>query len=263
MKSAIAKFETVNTLEQLDLIKRTICAGATDDELQMFIRVCQRTGLDPFSKQIYAIKRWNSQAKREVMSFQLSIDGLRLIAERSGRYAGQLGAFWCGEDGQWRDSWLSSTPPAAAKVGVLRHDFKEPVWGVARFSSYAQYTKSGELTAMWAKMPEVMIAKCGESIALRKAFPQELSGLYSNDEMPNDISTAEVIYEPERMSLPPSNEIWRTWKTPNDAIAWAATQLPELPVDVLQAEFEELEASNGKKAPAWVAKVEQLKEEVF
>lgn len=57
--------------------------------------------------------------------------------------------------------------------------------------------------------------------------------------------------------------VWRNWKTPTDALAWAATQLPELPMDVLQAEFEELEATNGKKAPAWVAKVEELKAEKF
>lgn len=250
-------------LEQLDLIKRTICAGATNDELQMFISVCQRTGLDPFSRQIYAIKRWNNGAKREVMSFQLSIDGLRLIAERSGKYAGQLGAFWCGEDGQWRDSWLISSPPSASKIGVLRHDFKEPVWGVARFSSYAQYTKNGELTSMWAKMPEVMIAKCAESIALRKAFPQELSGLYSTDEMNGgdklDSIEASLLYN----STSTPTEIWRNWKSPTDAIAWASTQLPELALDVLEAEFIELEASNGKKAIAWVARVEELRAEVF
>lgn len=158
--------------EQVELLKRTIAKGTTDDQFRLFTEVAQRTGLNPFAKQIYAVVRSGQ------MTIQTGVDGYRLIAQRTGEYAGQRGPEWCGTDGQWRDVWLEATPPAAARVGVLRHGFIEPVWGVARTQSYQQAS-----SPLWKTMPEVMIAKCAEVLALRKAFPQELSGLYADEEM--------------------------------------------------------------------------------
>ena len=158
------------TPEQTALISSTIAPGCTADELKLFAYACQRTGLDPFSKQIYAIKRGGK------LTIQAGIDGLRSIAERTGQLDGSL-TEWCGDDGVWSDVWLGSKPPAAAKTIIYRKGCSHPFVGVARFQDY----NAGQ--GLWSKMPSAMLAKCSEALALRKAFPADMSGVYTVDEM--------------------------------------------------------------------------------
>lgn len=165
------EFWTEKQLAVLSTLIKDFDQAMTADRA-LFLSYCQRTGLDPFSRQIYMIGRggkWQVQA---------SIDGLRIVAQRSGEYAGQTPPMWCGPDGEWKDVWLDTAPPTAAKVGVYRTGFAEALVAVARLDSYKP--SSGGL---WAKMPDVMIAKVAEALALRKAFPQDLSGIYTGDEM--------------------------------------------------------------------------------
>lgn len=170
--------------EKVELLKRTICKGGSDDELDLFLAICKRTNLDPFQKQIYAVKRWDSKANREVMGAQTGIDGFRLIAQRSGKYDGQEGPFWCGPDAKWFDVWTKKEPPSASKVIIYKVGSTRGVSAVAHWNEYAQKKKDGGYIKQWNDMPALMLAKCAESLALRKAFPNETSGLYTVEEYP-------------------------------------------------------------------------------
>lgn len=219
--------------DMVELFKRTYCKGVTNDELALFLATAERTGLSPLHRQLFAVKRWDSREKREIMTVQVSIDGFRVIAERSGKYAGQLGPLWCGRDGQWREVWFDAEPPAAAKVAVLRSDFREPLWSVATWDQYKQTKANGELSPMWAKMPALMLGKVAESLSLRRAFPAEMSGLYTDVEMAQAVIAApEPTTDPAAVIL----DVTRPDALPPalpapDAAPDAAPEAPGLPDD--------------------------------
>lgn len=183
---AIRPDQTTWTPEQQAVLQQSgIDNEVTSAELTGFLHLCQRTKLDPFSRQIYLIGRWDNRAGRKVYTPQTGIDGYRVVAHRviaaSGDSFGYEDALWCDESGRWRDVWLSDKPPAAAKVKVIRNG--QPFSAVALFREYVQTNRDGKPIGLWGKMPSGQIAKCAEALALRKAFPHDLAGVYTAEEM--------------------------------------------------------------------------------
>lgn len=169
--------------DQIELIKRTVAKGATDDELRLFLYQAKRSGLDPLANQIKGIKRWNKDENRETMAIQVGIDGYRLVADRTGERDGTDDPQWCGEDGIWRDVWIGDKPPIACRIRVHRRGHSKPYVGIAYYRFYVQKKRDGNPNRFWLDGAENMLAKCAEALALRQAFPQELSGIYTHEEM--------------------------------------------------------------------------------
>jgi phage recombination protein Bet len=172
---------------QVELVKDTIARGASDDELILFLHLAKRTGLDPFSRQIYLIeRRTNVNGEwRTSRQPQTGIDGLRLIADRTERYSpGREPSYSYDDDG----NLLTAT--AYVKKWV-RGEWHE-VAATAHYREYVQTKKDGTPNQMWGDKPHIMLAKCAEALALRRAFPAELSGLYTSDEIRDDATPVVV-----------------------------------------------------------------------
>lgn len=228
------------TRDQIDLIKRTVADGTSDDELALFLEVCRSTGLNPFQKQIYAIMRdtYNSKTKRKEprMTIQTGIDGYRLMAARTGQHAGTDDAVFDTE---------TAPAPTWARVTVRRllaGGMVAEFTATARWREYAQ-TYDGNPSGMWAKMPYQMLAKCAEAQALRKAFPAELSGVYTAEEMAqadNEPKADEPAREPSHSR--------RKWVA--QTLEWAAGQ------GVAEGDVARILADNGLPG-IWELKADQ------
>lgn len=199
MDNALVKIDFSE--DQISLIKSQIAPKATNDELKLFIYQAKRTGLDPLARQIYAIHRKSKDMQgnwTEKMTIQTSIDGFRVIAERSGDYAGQ-------------DEPIFETDGnkiISCKVSVYRFrgDTRyQAAVGVAYWSEFVQTDRDGKPSGLWAKMPHIMLSKVAEALALRKAYPQDLSGLYTSEEM-NQSDTPTVTTETDFTDIPDEGE---------------------------------------------------------
>lgn len=157
---------------QKAMIRNTYAPGASESEFDVLWEIAKARKLNPILKQIYFVKRW-TQGRGEVWAPQVSIDGMRAMAERTGKYDGQDEPEFVEENGA----------VVKCTVRVYRKDWTRPAVGVAYFKEYVQKTKEGKPTKFWNDMPHTMLAKCAESLALRKAFPEDMGGLYTAEEM--------------------------------------------------------------------------------
>ena len=154
------------TADQLELIKKTIANGATADELKLYLYDCARQRVHPLDKLIHFTKRGGKYTPIT------SIDLMRTRAAETGDYAGNDDATFD----------ASGNPPVAASVTVYRivQGQRCAFTATARWAEYFPGEQQGH---MWKKMPHTMLAKCAEALALRKAFPKQLAGLYAKEEM--------------------------------------------------------------------------------
>jgi phage recombination protein Bet len=205
------------TGRQLDLIRHTVAKDCSPDEFNLFIAVAQRAGLDPFRRQISALVFHKKHPEKRRLAVHAGIDGLRAIAARSGRYRP--------DEAEPQISYLPELKGPSNPLGVEKalarvfiRDEGGPHWrpvaGVAYWEEFAPLTEewaedpasgrrrpTGQLrldpAGSWARMGRVMIAKCAEAQALRKAFPEGLSGLYESAELDQaravDVSPTELI----------------------------------------------------------------------
>ena len=229
----------------LDLIKSQVMKpdkfnnARNDSDLLLFLYVAKRTGLDPLTKQIYAVFRWDSRQGKEIMSIQAGIDGMRLVAQRTGQYAGQDDAVMLPED-------ESTKYPTKATVTVYKSINGERVafTASARWSEYAPVKSDGSVEFMWAKMPYTMLAKCAEALALRKGFPNELSGIYSEEEMRQTTPAQEIsaLPTPDKFAdksikvnhgAPDDNSAEPVSVTPENIDQFADKLVEDSPVDLL------------------------------
>jgi phage recombination protein Bet len=180
----------VETLISVGAIPR----GTPENVIRFFSRACAESRLSPFRKQVHLIKRGSQDGDRYTL--QTAIDGYRTIADRTGRYAGNDDYVFNGTSSEWDmvESGKERPDTATATVWKIVGGVRCPFSATVRWKEYYPGERLG---FMWNKMPFLMLGKCAEALAIRKAFPEETSGIYTDEEMIS--SDAPVI---ERAKIP-------------------------------------------------------------
>lgn len=238
--------------KQIDILKNSICKGISNEEFEIFLMACHKTQLDPFMRQIYAVKRKNKKPDGswgDTMTIQTGIDGYRLIAERTGHYAPGVEPTYVYDENK---QLVSAT-------AYIKKMTRDGTWHVvsasAHIDEYCQKTREGHPMGMWATMPKTMLAKCAESQALRKAFPAEMSGVYTKEEMAqaDDIVTKISLEQACELDDILSNceEKYKNWVFDYLQKSYKTNNLSDLPAEIYErmksAAIKNMEMYQAKK----------------
>ena len=171
--------------DEIELLKRTVARGTSDDEFKLFLWVCAKHKLDPLTRQLHCVMRWSNKHHKDdkgqwvggnQMTIQTGIDGYRALA---GRDHSDFGG--CDEP-EFEFDGEQKKIPTMARIRLWKKDLEHPIVGVAYWDEYAPKDLSADNAFFWKKMPKHMLAKCAEALALRKGYP-ELANIFTNEEM--------------------------------------------------------------------------------
>lgn len=235
--------------EQKQIVRDSLANGASEQEFAILWEMAKARNLDPLKREVFFVKRWDGSKQREVWSVQVSIDGLRLQAARTGDYDGQ-------DDTEFE--YTDKGELLLARTKVYRKGISRPFVGTAHWKEYVQLTKDRKPTSMWENKPHVMLSKCSESLALRKAFPDETAGLYTTEEMPE---THAVKVEMQPIRKPEPTPMPQPEPTPaNDPVIEA--EIVGQPSGPSPEEIKYLEFDARISAAEWKKEMEQIRVEM-
>ena len=213
----------VDNARGLELVRRTVAKDCEPAEFDTFIHICRAVGLDPLRRQIYAFVFGKDNPNSRRLSVVTAIDGYRAIAERTGNYRPDDRAPRIEYSDDAKESAKNPLGIVRAEVTVYKHAHGQwfPVTGEAYWDEYAPIIETGDGGSEWVdsgykypaghpkagkpkmkkvpigdvtealdpqkpnwrKMARVMIAKCAEAQAIRRAWPDDFSGLEVEEEL--------------------------------------------------------------------------------
>lgn len=191
---------TTRTGEELNIspevVEAYVCKDLTPMEFNYFYSVCKTYQLNPFLKDIYAIKFGNQPA-----TFIIDYKVMQQAADNNPQYDGlEVGVIYLDKNGQPQERKGAYILPGETLIGgwcdVFRKDRAHANRTYALYNENVKTTKNGEVNSNWASKPVFMCVKVAKAQALREAFPNMFSNnTYTADEFVRDEET--VIDSPE------------------------------------------------------------------
>lgn len=192
----------------MSALRNSVFPGASDESIYMAAQYCAARKLDIFKKPIHIVPlsiRDSVTGKYETRDVIMpGIYELRTTAFRTGEMAG-IDEPVFGEEkkihGINAPEWCKIT--VYRIIAGQRYAFTHTEF----FEEAAATKNNGELNSMWTKRPRGQLAKCAEAGALRKAFPDEMGGLMTSDEVSEIDAPQEIDVTPKPDLTEKINEI--------------------------------------------------------